>query len=102
MRPLVAHCHLGLGKLCRRSGDGVKGREHLTTAIAMYREMALRFWLEKAEAELRELGSCAAGSAGASAVRDRRSHAPGARARGSRERRAKTRCAKGVGVNVAY
>src|SRR5262249_49568872 len=24
MRPLAAHCHLGLGKLYRRTGDGVK------------------------------------------------------------------------------
>jgi len=29
--------------------------EHLTTATAMYREMGMRFWLEQAEAELREL-----------------------------------------------
>ena len=32
MRPLVAHCHLGLGKLYRRTGDGAKAQEHLTTA----------------------------------------------------------------------
>ena len=32
MRPLVAHCHLGLGKLYRRTGDGAKAEEHLTTA----------------------------------------------------------------------
>jgi hypothetical protein len=35
MRPLVAHCHLGLGKLYRRTGDHVKAQEHLTTARAM-------------------------------------------------------------------
>ena len=29
MRPLVAHCHLGLGKLYRRTGDGAKAEEHL-------------------------------------------------------------------------
>jgi tetratricopeptide (TPR) repeat protein len=55
MRPLVAHCHLGLGKLHRRRGDGVKGREHLTTAIAMYREMGMRFWLEQAAPEMQGL-----------------------------------------------
>jgi Tetratricopeptide repeat len=49
MRPLVAHCHLGLGRLYRRTGDGVKAAEHLTTARAMYREMEMGFWLEKAE-----------------------------------------------------
>jgi tetratricopeptide (TPR) repeat protein len=49
MRPLVAHCHLGLGKLYRRTGDRAKAEEHLTTATAMYREMDMRFWLEKAD-----------------------------------------------------
>ena len=56
MRPLVAHCHLGLGKLYRRTGDGAKAQEHLTTATTMYREMGMGFWLEKAEAELTERG----------------------------------------------
>jgi tetratricopeptide (TPR) repeat protein len=53
MRPLVAHCHLGLGKLYRRTGEPEQAREHLTTATTMYREMDMRFWLEQAEAELR-------------------------------------------------
>ena len=48
MRPLVAHCHLGLGKLYRRTGDHVKAEEHLTIATTMYREMDMGFWLEKA------------------------------------------------------
>ena len=52
MRPLVAHCHLGLGKLYRRTGDRVKADKHLTTAATMYREVDMRFWLEKADAEL--------------------------------------------------
>jgi hypothetical protein len=49
MRPLVAHCHLGLGQLHRRRGNPVKSDEHLATATAMYREMAMTFWLRKAE-----------------------------------------------------
>ena len=53
MRPLVAHCHLGLGKLYRRTGDEAKAKEHLTTAATLYREMGMSFWLEKADAELR-------------------------------------------------
>ena len=53
MRPLVAHCHLGLGNLSRRTGDRAKAEEHLAGAKAMYREMGMSFWLEKAEAELR-------------------------------------------------
>jgi hypothetical protein len=52
MRPLAAHCHLGLGKLYRRTGDGAKAREHLATATTMYREMGMNFWLEKAVAAL--------------------------------------------------
>jgi tetratricopeptide (TPR) repeat protein len=50
MRPLAAHCHLGLGTLYRRTGDRAKGDESLPTAIAMYREMDMGFWLEKAKA----------------------------------------------------
>jgi tetratricopeptide (TPR) repeat protein len=45
MRPLVAHCHLGLGKLYRRTGKHEQVREHLATATTMYREMGMRFWL---------------------------------------------------------
>jgi len=55
LRPLVAHCHLGLGVLYRRTGPREQAREHLTTATTMYRDMDMRFWLEQAEAELREL-----------------------------------------------
>jgi tetratricopeptide (TPR) repeat protein len=55
MRPLVAHSHLGLGKLYQRTGKQQVAKEHLTTATTMYREMDMRFWLEQAEAELREL-----------------------------------------------
>jgi len=51
MRPLVAHCHLGLGKLYRRTGEREQVRDHLTTAMKMYREMGMRVWLEQAEAD---------------------------------------------------
>jgi class 3 adenylate cyclase/tetratricopeptide (TPR) repeat protein len=53
MRPLVAHCQLGLGRAYRRSSSGEKAREHLTTAVTMYREMDMRFWRDQAEAALR-------------------------------------------------
>jgi class 3 adenylate cyclase/tetratricopeptide (TPR) repeat protein len=55
MHPTVAHCHLGLGKLYRRTGDQAKASEHLRTATAMYREMGMNSWLAQAEAELTEL-----------------------------------------------
>jgi tetratricopeptide (TPR) repeat protein len=56
MRPLVAHCHLGLGKLYHRTDKREQAREHLATAATMYREMGMTYWLEKAEAELTDLG----------------------------------------------
>jgi len=52
MRPLVAHCHLGLGKLYRRTGRRKQAREHLTTATTMYREMGMDFWLTQAQTEM--------------------------------------------------
>jgi tetratricopeptide (TPR) repeat protein len=52
MRPLVAHCNLGLGKLYGRTGKLDQAQEHLTTATTMYREMGMTYWLEKAEAEM--------------------------------------------------
>jgi tetratricopeptide (TPR) repeat protein len=53
MRPLVAHCHLGLGKLYRRTDKREQAREHLATATTMYREMGMTYWLKQAEAELK-------------------------------------------------
>jgi len=56
MRPLIAHCYLGLGKLCARTGKCEQAREYLTTATTMYREMDMRFYLEQAESHVRDLG----------------------------------------------
>ena len=47
--------HLGLGKLYRRTGKRDEAQEPLTTATTMYREMDMRFWLEKSEAERRDV-----------------------------------------------
>jgi tetratricopeptide (TPR) repeat protein len=47
MRPLVAHCYLGLSKLYRRTGKPEQARENLTTAMTMYREMDMAFWCEQ-------------------------------------------------------
>jgi tetratricopeptide (TPR) repeat protein len=52
MRPLAAHCHLGLGRLDRRTGKREHAQRHLTTAATMYRDMGMRFWLEQAAAEI--------------------------------------------------
>jgi tetratricopeptide (TPR) repeat protein len=56
MRPLVAHCQLGLGTLCRRVGEPEQAREHLTTAATMYREMDMSFWLDQATVGLSDSG----------------------------------------------
>ena len=55
MRPLIAHCHLGLGKLYRHTGKHEQTREHRATATTMYREMDMTFWLEQAG---REMAAC--------------------------------------------
>src|SRR5262249_59670737 len=47
MRPVIAHCHLGLGRLYRRTGQPEHARENLATAMTMYREMDMDFWLEQ-------------------------------------------------------
>ena len=56
MRPLLAHCHAGLGKLYGKTGNLQQAKAYLTTGVAMMREMEMGLWLEKAEAELKELG----------------------------------------------
>jgi class 3 adenylate cyclase/tetratricopeptide (TPR) repeat protein len=55
MPPLIARCHLGLGRLSRLTNKRSDAEGHLTTAAKMCREMDMRFWLEQAEAELRQL-----------------------------------------------
>ena len=45
MRPLQAHCHRGLGTLYATTGQQEQARTALSTAIAMYRAMAMTFWL---------------------------------------------------------
>jgi tetratricopeptide (TPR) repeat protein len=52
MRPLQAHCHLGLGKLYRRIGRVDESRAELATTVAMVREMKMAHWLPEAEREL--------------------------------------------------
>ncbi|HKA62103.1 MAG TPA: adenylate/guanylate cyclase domain-containing protein [Methylomirabilota bacterium] len=49
MRPLVAHCHLGLGRLYRHVGRRPEAQSHFRTATAMYREMDMQRWLREVE-----------------------------------------------------
>jgi tetratricopeptide (TPR) repeat protein len=55
MRPLVAHCHLGLGKLYRAIDRGEQARAELSTAIDLYHTMDMTFWLPQAEVALAEV-----------------------------------------------
>jgi tetratricopeptide (TPR) repeat protein len=55
MRPLVAHGHLGLGTLYVKIGRPEQARPELSAAIALYRAMAMTFWLPQAEAALAQL-----------------------------------------------
>jgi tetratricopeptide (TPR) repeat protein len=57
MRPLIAHCHAGLAKVYRRTGQPDQEREHFATATTMYREMGMTHWLEKVEADIGSLGA---------------------------------------------
>ena len=55
MRPLVAHCLLGLGNLCCLTGDRTEARKHLAAASEMYDEMEMTSWRGQAAAALRDL-----------------------------------------------
>ena len=43
MWPLIAHCHLGLGKLYRRTGPGEAAHEHMSIATATYRAIGMTY-----------------------------------------------------------
>jgi tetratricopeptide (TPR) repeat protein len=49
MRPLMAHCHLGLGSLYQKIGRNDEAAVELTSAAEMYRAMDMAFWVERAE-----------------------------------------------------
>ncbi len=55
MRPLQAHCHRGLGTLYSQTGEAEQARAELSTAMAMYRDMEMTFWLPETEAALAEV-----------------------------------------------
>jgi class 3 adenylate cyclase/tetratricopeptide (TPR) repeat protein len=56
MRPLVAHCHLGLGKLYATSGRRTEAHAELSAAVELYRVMEMTFWLPQAEAAMAQAG----------------------------------------------
>ncbi len=48
MYPLIAHCHLGMGKLYRQAEKEKDSKDHFTAATMLYRKMDMGFWMEKA------------------------------------------------------
>jgi tetratricopeptide (TPR) repeat protein len=52
MRPLVAHCHHGLGSLYAKLGQREQAHAELSAAIELYRAMEMAFWLPQAKAAL--------------------------------------------------
>jgi tetratricopeptide (TPR) repeat protein len=55
MRPLQAHSHRGLGTLYSQTGQTEQARVELSTAIDMYRDMEMAFWLPQAEVALTQV-----------------------------------------------
>jgi tetratricopeptide (TPR) repeat protein len=52
MRPLVAHCHRGLGTLYATIGRPEQARAELTSAIDLYHSMDMIFWRNQAQVTL--------------------------------------------------
>ena len=48
MRPLVAHCHLGLGRLHRREGRPQDADAALAKAAALYQDLGMAHWRDQA------------------------------------------------------
>jgi tetratricopeptide (TPR) repeat protein len=47
MRPLIARCHLGLGRLERRLGHADAARRHLDAATELLKTMQMKYWLDR-------------------------------------------------------
>jgi hypothetical protein len=50
MRPLMAHCHLGLGQVYSQMAQREQTRAALSAALTLYRTMQMPFWVSQAEA----------------------------------------------------
>jgi len=53
MRPLVARCHLGLGRLYRREGRRQEADEQIARATSLYHELGMHPWQEQPNAVAR-------------------------------------------------
>jgi hypothetical protein len=52
LRPLLAQCKLDQGSLLRQHRDMARAHERLVEARALFEQMEMPFWLERADAEL--------------------------------------------------
>jgi DNA-binding SARP family transcriptional activator len=50
MRPLLAHCHLGVGETCRRAGEKSRAATAIEAALSAYRSLEMPYWIARAEA----------------------------------------------------
>ena len=55
LRPLLAHCHRGLGTTPGADGQAEQARAALATAIDLYRTMDMAFWLPQTAAVLAQV-----------------------------------------------
>jgi class 3 adenylate cyclase/tetratricopeptide (TPR) repeat protein len=55
MRPLLAHCHLGLGQIRAQAGERAEAQDRLATAAKLFRELGMAIPLKQAEAELESI-----------------------------------------------
>jgi tetratricopeptide (TPR) repeat protein len=55
MRPLVAHCHHGLGMLLAHVDRAAQARPALATALDLYQAMDMTFWLPQMQAALTQI-----------------------------------------------
>jgi len=57
MRPLQAHCHLGLGTVYSRTERPEQAETELSMAIDLFRSIDMTFWLPQADKELSAVGA---------------------------------------------
>ena len=52
MKPLLAHCHMGLGEAYAKKGLGKEACSEIVAGIELYRSMDMAFWIPQAESVL--------------------------------------------------
>ena len=49
MKPLLAHCHNGLGQVYMKKGQASEARSELLAAMDLYQEMGIKLWISHVE-----------------------------------------------------